>query len=136
MHRPGCYQPKRKLLRGFRTHKEDAPFHGAPVIQAYRGKGDQWSAGRSAVRAGERVCDCGTDTATDTRRGGNGEYLHAFEHGAPEPGEFADNKGIAFAKFVQDGCNAATASSAGIISTCPVSLRMPEPRRSETGFSG
>ena len=29
-HRPGCYQPKRQLLSGVRTHKENAPFHGAP----------------------------------------------------------------------------------------------------------
>ena len=40
---------------------------------------------------------------------GNGENLHAFEHEAPEPGEFADNEGIAFAKFAQDSCNPAFA---------------------------
>ena len=40
---------------------------------------------------------------------GNGENLHAFEHGAPEPGEFADNEGIAFAKFAQDSFNPAFA---------------------------
>ena len=27
--RPGCYQPKRQLLGGIRTHEDDAPFHGA-----------------------------------------------------------------------------------------------------------
>ena len=27
--RPGCYQPKRQLLGGIRTHQENAPFHGA-----------------------------------------------------------------------------------------------------------
>ena len=29
VNRPGCYQPKRQLLGGIRTHKENAPFHGA-----------------------------------------------------------------------------------------------------------
>ena len=29
VNRSGCYQPKRQLLSGFRTRKENAPFHGA-----------------------------------------------------------------------------------------------------------
>ena len=29
MNRPGRYQPERQLLGGVRTHKENAPFHGA-----------------------------------------------------------------------------------------------------------
>ena len=31
MIRRGCYQPKRQLLGGVRTRKENAPFHGAQV---------------------------------------------------------------------------------------------------------
>ena len=45
----------------------------------------------------------------DTRRRGNGENLHAFEHGAPEAGKLADDEGIAFVKFLEDGCNPAFA---------------------------
>ena len=33
VNRLGCYQPKRQLLRGIRTHKENAPFHGALGIR-------------------------------------------------------------------------------------------------------
>ena len=29
VNRPGCYQPKRQVLGGIRTHQENAPFHGA-----------------------------------------------------------------------------------------------------------
>jgi hypothetical protein len=29
MIRPGCYQPERQLLDGFRTRWKKAPFHGA-----------------------------------------------------------------------------------------------------------
>ena len=37
------------------------------------------------------------------------ENLHAFEHRTPKPGEFADDQGVAFAKFVQNVCNPAFA---------------------------
>ncbi len=29
MNRPGCYQPRRQLLRGIRTYQREAPYHGA-----------------------------------------------------------------------------------------------------------
>ena len=35
MNRPGRYQPERQLLGGVRTHKENAPFHGALSCRHY-----------------------------------------------------------------------------------------------------
>ena len=35
MNRPGRYQPERQLLGGVRTHKENAPFHGARSCTLY-----------------------------------------------------------------------------------------------------
>ena len=36
VNRSGCYQPKRQLLSGFRTRKENAPFHGARRVGGWR----------------------------------------------------------------------------------------------------
>ena len=40
MIRRGCYQPKRQLLGGVRTRKENAPFHGALQNDFYGWRGD------------------------------------------------------------------------------------------------
>ncbi len=36
VNRSGCCQPKRQLLSGFRTRKENAPFHGARRVGGWR----------------------------------------------------------------------------------------------------
>ena len=36
MIRPGCYQPERQLLDGFRTRQKKAPFHGARRVEDWR----------------------------------------------------------------------------------------------------
>ena len=57
MIRQGCYQPKRQLLGGIRTRKENAPFHGAHLNVTYLsvGDGDCLRASGKCVKLGNRT---------------------------------------------------------------------------------
>ncbi len=73
--RSGCYQPKRQLLSGIRTHKNDAPFHGAlPLL----GLGHR-SCGSSRASACSRV----------RSSGGTSFEGHPLLEGTPAPGDLA-----------------------------------------------
>ena len=80
MIRPGCYQPERQLLDGFRTRWKKAPFHGALRNAGYVGR-----RGMKIEPEGWRYPLCGRygpNRPTGTRRGGIGR-----SHRRHRPGE-------------------------------------------------
>ena len=66
--RPGCYQPKRQLLGGIRTHQENAPFHGARRFD--EGRRRDACSPSSVIRDPGRALECGNGNWCDPGQGG------------------------------------------------------------------